>query len=191
MDEAKPETHLTSAAAFVEGGIQQACDDSCSICLEDFSESDPSTVIHFMTHLLYPRLCQPPPAPLLFWKLMHYFNLLIFRNELLILFYPFRCRWLLANMNFTFNASLNGIIRVIFNCWISCVTFLFDIIHSLRPLLLCIFQLLIIILYLCLLLNAYICLKNQWNRFCLIYFPPLSLINRWCLVIQLVKLDFR
>lgn len=35
---------LTSAAAFVEGGIQDACDDSCSICLEEFSDSDPSTV---------------------------------------------------------------------------------------------------------------------------------------------------
>lgn len=38
------DAHLTSAAAFVEGGIQDACDDACSICLEDFSESDPSTV---------------------------------------------------------------------------------------------------------------------------------------------------
>ena len=36
--------HLTSAAAFVEGGIQDACDDACSICLEVFSESEPSTV---------------------------------------------------------------------------------------------------------------------------------------------------
>ncbi|KAJ7948118.1 E3 ubiquitin-protein ligase RHF2A [Quillaja saponaria] len=39
----KSEAHLTSAAAFVEGGILEACDD-CSICLEDFSDSDPSTV---------------------------------------------------------------------------------------------------------------------------------------------------
>ncbi|KAL3530239.1 hypothetical protein ACH5RR_009561 [Cinchona calisaya] len=38
------ESHLTSAAAFVEGGIQEACDDACSICLEEFVESDPSTV---------------------------------------------------------------------------------------------------------------------------------------------------
>lgn len=38
------ENHLTSAAAFVEGGIQEASDDSCSICLEDFCDSDPSTV---------------------------------------------------------------------------------------------------------------------------------------------------
>ncbi|GLT44355.1 hypothetical protein SLA2020_182600 [Shorea laevis] len=38
------EAHLTSAAAFVEGGIQEACDDACSICLEVFCESDPSTV---------------------------------------------------------------------------------------------------------------------------------------------------
>lgn len=41
----KTETHLTSAAAFVEGGIQEACDDSCSICLENFSKSDPATVM--------------------------------------------------------------------------------------------------------------------------------------------------
>ncbi|XVE96238.1 hypothetical protein REPUB_Repub02eG0204500 [Reevesia pubescens] len=40
----KPDSHTTSAAAFVEGGIQDACDDACSICLEEFSESDPSTV---------------------------------------------------------------------------------------------------------------------------------------------------
>ncbi|GFZ13076.1 RING-H2 group F2A [Actinidia rufa] len=40
----KSENHMTSAAAFVEGGIQEACDDACSICLEAFCESDPSTV---------------------------------------------------------------------------------------------------------------------------------------------------
>ncbi|PSS14547.1 E3 ubiquitin-protein like [Actinidia chinensis var. chinensis] len=40
----KSENHMTSAAAFVEGGIQEACDDTCSICLEAFCESDPSTV---------------------------------------------------------------------------------------------------------------------------------------------------
>lgn len=45
MEEAqKAENHITSAAAFVEGGIQEACDDACSICLEAFCESDPSTV---------------------------------------------------------------------------------------------------------------------------------------------------
>ncbi|KAK2640879.1 hypothetical protein Ddye_022642 [Dipteronia dyeriana] len=38
------DAHLTSAAAFVEGGIQEACDDACSICLEAFCDSDPSTV---------------------------------------------------------------------------------------------------------------------------------------------------
>ncbi|KAK4799505.1 hypothetical protein SAY86_024870 [Trapa natans] len=38
------EDHLSSAVAFVQGGIQEACDDACSICLEDFCESDPSTV---------------------------------------------------------------------------------------------------------------------------------------------------
>lgn len=46
-NETKSEAHLTSAAAFVEGGIQDACDDSCSICLESFSDSDPSTVWFF------------------------------------------------------------------------------------------------------------------------------------------------
>ncbi|GMJ14764.1 RING-H2 group F2A [Hibiscus trionum] len=40
----KLDSHVTSAAAFVEGGIQDADDDSCSICLEEFSSSDPSTV---------------------------------------------------------------------------------------------------------------------------------------------------
>ncbi|GAB2274509.1 E3 ubiquitin-protein ligase rhf2a [Dionaea muscipula] len=46
MDENKKleEAKLTSAAAFVEGGIQEACDDACSICLEEFCESDPPTV---------------------------------------------------------------------------------------------------------------------------------------------------
>ncbi|CAN0923370.1 E3 ubiquitin-protein ligase RHF2A [Linum grandiflorum] len=43
-DSKKPESHLTSAAAFVEGGIQDPCDDACSICLEEFCDSDPSTV---------------------------------------------------------------------------------------------------------------------------------------------------
>ncbi|XP_010315827.1 E3 ubiquitin-protein ligase RHF2A isoform X2 [Solanum lycopersicum] len=40
----KGESHITSAAAFVEGGIQDACDDACSICLEAFCDSDPSTL---------------------------------------------------------------------------------------------------------------------------------------------------
>lgn len=43
-EEGNSESHLTSAAAFVEGGIQEACDDSCSICLEAFCDSDPGTV---------------------------------------------------------------------------------------------------------------------------------------------------
>jgi hypothetical protein len=48
-DKAKMES-LTSAAAFVEGGIQDACDDACSICLEAFCESDPSAVsCHFVS----------------------------------------------------------------------------------------------------------------------------------------------
>lgn len=45
MDDTKnAECHMSSAAAFVEGGIQESCDDACSICLEGFSDSDPSTV---------------------------------------------------------------------------------------------------------------------------------------------------
>jgi hypothetical protein len=35
---------MTSAAAFVEGGVQDACDDACSICLESFCDEDPATV---------------------------------------------------------------------------------------------------------------------------------------------------
>lgn len=41
--ETKAENHMTSAAAFVEGGIQESCDDACSICLEEFCDNDPST----------------------------------------------------------------------------------------------------------------------------------------------------
>ncbi|KAK3227059.1 hypothetical protein Dsin_006921 [Dipteronia sinensis] len=40
----QPETPMSSAAAFVEGGILDTCDDACSICLEQFCESDPSTL---------------------------------------------------------------------------------------------------------------------------------------------------
>lgn len=49
MEESKKleEAKLTFAAAFVEGGIQEACDDACSICLEEFCDSDPSTVMHY------------------------------------------------------------------------------------------------------------------------------------------------
>ncbi|WJX79614.1 RING-type E3 ubiquitin transferase [Trifolium repens] len=42
--ESKTENLVTSAAAFVEGGIQESCDDACSICLEEFCDNDPSTV---------------------------------------------------------------------------------------------------------------------------------------------------
>ncbi|KAL0912077.1 hypothetical protein M5K25_018024 [Dendrobium thyrsiflorum] len=44
MDETAKMEGLQSAAAFVEGGIQDACDDSCSICLESFCDSNPATV---------------------------------------------------------------------------------------------------------------------------------------------------
>ncbi|KAJ1698346.1 hypothetical protein LUZ63_006858 [Rhynchospora breviuscula] len=40
----KMECQHSSAVAFVEGGHQDACEDGCSICLEPFSDSDPSTV---------------------------------------------------------------------------------------------------------------------------------------------------
>ncbi|KAL6842844.1 hypothetical protein ACP4OV_027157 [Aristida adscensionis] len=43
-DETAKIESLTSPAAFVEGGIQDACDDACSICLEAFCESDPSAL---------------------------------------------------------------------------------------------------------------------------------------------------
>lgn len=36
---------MTSAAQFVEGGVQDACDDACSICLENYSDEDPATVL--------------------------------------------------------------------------------------------------------------------------------------------------
>lgn len=44
MEEGEKSSHLISPAAFVEGGIQEACEDSCSICLEAFCDSDPGTV---------------------------------------------------------------------------------------------------------------------------------------------------
>lgn len=42
--EVMTEAQMTCAAAFVEGGVQDACDDACSICLENFSENDPATI---------------------------------------------------------------------------------------------------------------------------------------------------
>ncbi|PPR87485.1 hypothetical protein GOBAR_AA33205 [Gossypium barbadense] len=33
-----PDNHMTSAVTFVEGGIRDACDYACSICLEEFSK---------------------------------------------------------------------------------------------------------------------------------------------------------
>ncbi|MBA0548554.1 hypothetical protein Golax_016449 [Gossypium laxum] len=64
MEESKSEAHITSAAAFVEGGIQDACDDACSICLEAFCESDPSTEKSLFSHgvvleLPLQELCDP------------------------------------------------------------------------------------------------------------------------------------
>ncbi|KAK8954722.1 E3 ubiquitin-protein ligase RHF2A [Platanthera zijinensis] len=44
MDEKAKIESLQSAAAFVEGGILDAYEDSCSICLEPFCDSNPATV---------------------------------------------------------------------------------------------------------------------------------------------------
>lgn len=51
--ENKAENHMTSAAAFVEGGIQESSDDACSICLEEFNDNDPSTVIFIFIFYKY------------------------------------------------------------------------------------------------------------------------------------------
>lgn len=61
---------LTSAAAFVEGGIQDACDDACSICLEEFSDSDPSTV-----RILHIYLVLPWTECASAWSIIKSFNL--------------------------------------------------------------------------------------------------------------------
>lgn len=50
MEAKKSESHMISAAAFVEGGIQEACAEACSICLEEFCESDPSVVTYQKIH---------------------------------------------------------------------------------------------------------------------------------------------
>lgn len=44
MDESNSGSQIPSAMAYVEGGIQDVCDDACSICLEPFCDSEPSTV---------------------------------------------------------------------------------------------------------------------------------------------------
>lgn len=51
MEENK-QTGAHSAVAFVQGGIQDACDDACSICLEAFCESDPSTVLYNLIFII-------------------------------------------------------------------------------------------------------------------------------------------
>lgn len=129
MEEEKDsENRLTSAAAFVEGGIQEACDDACSICLEDFCESDPSTV-QWLSHLSL--LIGIVPSLFLIQKggkkerkypLMSTVRRLIMKITLVQwndIFYNsyvvFSCRLLLANMSFTSNASLSGIIWLLFN----------------------------------------------------------------------------
>lgn len=47
------ENPIASASAFHEEGIQDAFDDGCSICLESFSQTDPSTVIGFSSICAY------------------------------------------------------------------------------------------------------------------------------------------
>lgn len=44
MDE-REESHLTSPEAFVEGWIQKACRELCSICLEAICDNDLGTVL--------------------------------------------------------------------------------------------------------------------------------------------------
>lgn len=82
---------MISAAAFVEGGIQDSCDDACSICLEDFCASDPSTVI--------PTSVYVEKQIRLIWKinLLTYFFISCFFSSSLI-----------ASMNFTYTAFSNG-----------------------------------------------------------------------------------
>lgn len=80
-EKAKMES-LTSAAAFVEGGIQ----DACNICLEAFCESDPSAVsCHFVS-----------------WDILH-IKVISVTNYCFCL-----SSWLAANMSSISNAFLNG-----------------------------------------------------------------------------------
>lgn len=64
MDEGKKESHLISPVAFVEGGIQEACEDSCSICLEAFCDNDPGTVLiiflvcYYLQFSFYKQCCE-------------------------------------------------------------------------------------------------------------------------------------
>ncbi|CAN6586697.1 unnamed protein product [Malus baccata var. baccata] len=44
MEAKDAESHMISAAAFVEGGIQEDYGEACSICLDEFCDSDPSVV---------------------------------------------------------------------------------------------------------------------------------------------------
>ena len=59
---AQMEKH-SSAAAFVEGGVQDACDDACSICLEAFSDSDPSAVGYLLHRSRAERIRHLPWRP--------------------------------------------------------------------------------------------------------------------------------
>ena len=86
------EAHLTSAAAFVEGGIQDACDDACSICLEAFCDSDPSTVSYAYCKILY-----------LFYSRVGIWWIVL-TNPILYILY----RWPVASTSFICNVFLNG-----------------------------------------------------------------------------------
>lgn len=90
---------MTSAAAFVEGGIQESCDDACSICLEEFCQSDPSTVIFtFVSQLLfhkYKRTFAYLPSLLLqFTACRHEFHLQCILEWYILIFNNFSCLFL-------------------------------------------------------------------------------------------------
>lgn len=84
----KSKDHLISAAAFVEGGTQDACDDACSICLEAFSENDPHTV-----HI---------------WSYRYNMSFSFYFIPSVIFFIFSSCRLQVASTNFIFSAFLNG-----------------------------------------------------------------------------------
>lgn len=91
---------LSSAAAFVEGGLQDACGDACSICLEDFCDSDPSTVCCLEWITIPFCFCVFCSVYYTYIVMRHCF----YEFTLLLLF-----RLQIANMSSISSASLNGI----------------------------------------------------------------------------------
>ncbi|KAK5835888.1 hypothetical protein PVK06_011602 [Gossypium arboreum] len=60
-----PDNHMTSAVTFVEGGIRDACDYACSICLEEFSKrSDNGTKLKFNTSNFFFRCQRSSQCPM-------------------------------------------------------------------------------------------------------------------------------